>query len=244
MEKTMGKSNCHRRLEFAFTLSEVLITIGIIGVVSALTIPTLIKSYQKRVIEVNLKKTYAEIQNIIRQSEVDNGSFEGWDYNCEYSTFVNKYIAPYWHLYQCVGDCFAKDESYISGKTGDAVTSSWWKTMPKFYTKDGRYVAIFSNFDSTSNLARIVFVIDVNGSFGKSVMSQDVFMLSFSYRNNEKRVEFSNGYSTPSSWTIERLEQNCEAKIDFGGEYCGELIRKNGWKFPKNYPFEIGVKSE
>ena len=32
---------------FGFTLAEVLITLGIIGVVAAMTIPTLIKTYQK-----------------------------------------------------------------------------------------------------------------------------------------------------------------------------------------------------
>lgn len=33
----------------AFTLAEVLVTLGIIGVVSAMTVPTLMQNYQKRV---------------------------------------------------------------------------------------------------------------------------------------------------------------------------------------------------
>lgn len=37
--------------KFAFTLAEVLITLGVIGVVAAMTIPTLITSYQKHVVE-------------------------------------------------------------------------------------------------------------------------------------------------------------------------------------------------
>ena len=36
----------------AFTLAEVLITLGIIGVVAAMTIPTLISNYQKKQFEV------------------------------------------------------------------------------------------------------------------------------------------------------------------------------------------------
>lgn len=34
---------------FAFTLAEVLITLGIIGIVAAMTIPTLINNYQKKI---------------------------------------------------------------------------------------------------------------------------------------------------------------------------------------------------
>lgn len=42
--------------KIAFTLAEVLITLGVIGVVAAMTIPTLITSYQKHVVETKLTK--------------------------------------------------------------------------------------------------------------------------------------------------------------------------------------------
>ena len=40
----------HSDKSMAFTLSEVLITLGIIGVVSAITIPTLISNFQKNML--------------------------------------------------------------------------------------------------------------------------------------------------------------------------------------------------
>ena len=43
--KSFGKVNCRR---YAFTLAEVLITITVIGVVAALTIPNLVNNYQNR----------------------------------------------------------------------------------------------------------------------------------------------------------------------------------------------------
>ena len=46
-----------------FTLAEVLITLGIIGTVSAMTIPTLITNYQRQVWESKLKKTYSIATN-------------------------------------------------------------------------------------------------------------------------------------------------------------------------------------
>lgn len=46
-----------------FTLAEVLITLGVIGVVAAMTIPTLMMNYQKQVWESKLKKTFAIATN-------------------------------------------------------------------------------------------------------------------------------------------------------------------------------------
>ena len=40
----------------AFTLAEVLITLGIIGIVAAMTIPTLITNYQKNITITRLKE--------------------------------------------------------------------------------------------------------------------------------------------------------------------------------------------
>lgn len=48
---------------FGFTLAEVLITLGIIGVVAALTIPTIIARYKAKVMEVQFKKAYSTLFN-------------------------------------------------------------------------------------------------------------------------------------------------------------------------------------
>lgn len=56
-----------------FTLSEILITIGIIGIISAVTMPILISSYQKMVLKNQFKHAYSLISQAIRQVEVNNG---------------------------------------------------------------------------------------------------------------------------------------------------------------------------
>ena len=40
------------KTKFGFTLAEVLITLGIIGVVAALTLPSLVTNYQKQIKKV------------------------------------------------------------------------------------------------------------------------------------------------------------------------------------------------
>ena len=52
--------------KYGFTLAEVLITLGIIGVVAAMTIPTLISDYQKRTYVTGLQRAYAQIQQVFK----------------------------------------------------------------------------------------------------------------------------------------------------------------------------------
>src|SRR5574344_2035276 len=58
--------------KFAFTLAEVLIVLGIIGVVAAMTIPTLINNYQVSQYESALKHTYSTLIAGFKQIELNN----------------------------------------------------------------------------------------------------------------------------------------------------------------------------
>lgn len=58
----------------AFTLAEVLITLGIIGVVAALTMPVLIANYKNKVFITKTKKVYSNIQNAIIMAQQDSGN--------------------------------------------------------------------------------------------------------------------------------------------------------------------------
>ena len=90
----------------AFTLAEVLITLGIIGVVAAMTLPALIQKNNDRVTITKLKK-FMSVMN----SANENGPIESWnlvasDYDEELGSstpegkegkdaFLKKYILPY-----------------------------------------------------------------------------------------------------------------------------------------------------
>ncbi len=57
---------------FAFTLSEVLVTLSIVGVISVLTLPNLMSSYQKKVQVASLQRTYNMIVNATAKYMTDN----------------------------------------------------------------------------------------------------------------------------------------------------------------------------
>jgi prepilin-type N-terminal cleavage/methylation domain-containing protein len=57
----------------AFTLAEVLITLGIIGIVAAMTIPTLLSNVTKRQYVARLRKTVSTLSNAARMSNAQYG---------------------------------------------------------------------------------------------------------------------------------------------------------------------------
>ena len=79
----------------AFTLAEVLITLGIIGVVAAMTIPTLVGNYKKSVVENKLKQAVSIINQAIILSAVDNGTPDIWGITNGQKTTFAQYIQPY-----------------------------------------------------------------------------------------------------------------------------------------------------
>ena len=56
-----------------FTLAEVLITLGIIGIVAAMTLPALIQNYQKMVLKSQFKKVYTTLFNAIKLAQAKTG---------------------------------------------------------------------------------------------------------------------------------------------------------------------------
>ena len=71
----------NRKQKTAFTLAEVLITLGIIGIVAAMTLPTLINYYRHKVLETQFKKAYSILWNI--HMRMIN------DYDGVYANFIN-----------------------------------------------------------------------------------------------------------------------------------------------------------
>ena len=95
----------------AFTLAEVLITLGIIGVVAALTLPSLIQSYKERVTVTKVQKAYSILNQAFKRISEEYGEPQDWPGvekqigscgECSiahlnlYSNFISgeKYIAP------------------------------------------------------------------------------------------------------------------------------------------------------
>lgn len=80
-----------------FTLSEVLITLVIIGVVAAITIPVITVGHQQTETISKLKKALSVANQALQASTIDNGEVSAWYNKSEIG--LNKYMATYWHPY-------------------------------------------------------------------------------------------------------------------------------------------------
>lgn len=63
-----------------FTLAEVLIVLGIIGVVAALTIPALITNYKAIQLHSRFKKSYSTLSQVMKLAQEDDVVFEEYSY--------------------------------------------------------------------------------------------------------------------------------------------------------------------
>ena len=87
-----------------FTLAEVLITLGIIGVVAALIIPMFIQNYKNQATASKLKQTYAILKQAEQRAVPEFGDIANWTIesgDAYGNDFIKKYYAPYLKTVPC-----------------------------------------------------------------------------------------------------------------------------------------------
>ena len=203
----------------AFTLAEVLITLSIIGVVAAMTMPALIANTKKSEISAKLKKFNTTMAQCVLLSEQDNGPAEEWSNPGEYDTFdldkfFKTYLAPY-IKYSSAG-----------------LKTEYGSKRYYVYLLDGGYFYFVKG-----NCVDIVY--DVNGSKKPNAHGRDIFRFLLC---GSKSPEWCDGrhfcpmYST-SAHTREEKIQDC-IKGDRGSG-CTGLLEYDGWEFKKDYPIRL-----
>ena len=83
----------------AFTLAEVLITLGIIGVVAAMTLPTVVSNYRHKEATARLKKFYSTMQQAIIYAENDFGEMKNWEVDSNNETSNVDRAEKYYRTY-------------------------------------------------------------------------------------------------------------------------------------------------
>ena len=68
------KGGYMKKCKIAFTLAEVLITLGVIGVVAAITLPIIHSNIQEHILRNQFKKSYSNLFNAMNRVEAENGA--------------------------------------------------------------------------------------------------------------------------------------------------------------------------
>ncbi len=181
----------------AFTLAEVLITLAIIGVVAAMTIPTLIANYQEKQTVTKLTDAYAIMSNAYALAKVEKGPISGWFPNAvqggseideetgeitfdenmikNADTFLD-IIAPYLKMIsRCKGNdqsCPKHEKTYTLDGT-ERLTD--YKHFSYSTLANGVIIRIGSIKIPCDTLSCGDFSVDINGFTGPNTNGKDIF---------------------------------------------------------------------
>ncbi len=231
MAEVFHHADKHRK--FAFTLAEVLITLGIIGIVAVLILPGAITNYKKKVIVERLKANYSIFSQVINSAKQDYGDISSWDLTLSSIDFANKYILPYlstsvqktkWYKIQTLRNVEDGINGFLFWSTG----------RPVYMLGNG------VNFSYQRDQGLSWIVIDINGSKGPNVMGTDGFAFVIdASRNQLIPYGFGLPKETLASKNVSKVEHACAEGVGwryYQGGYCAALIMAEGWKIPDDYP--------
>ncbi len=206
----------------AFTLSEILITIGIIAIVAALTMPALIANHQKKVVAVRLEKFYSVFNQALFMSVIDNGDMSTWTFPVSYydwegsCTFFNTYLKKYMQ--------------YIDLKCKQIQTV--WPTFG---------VEITLSDGSAFNIAgEWVTFYPVSGR--RKYVNRDIFLFIMLKDSNKL---YPYGYARKRDEILKNShhDMNCMKKsVDINtaeekSRACASVIMQDGWEISEDYPW-------
>ena len=171
----------HSLRKAAFTLAEVLVTLGIIGVVSAMTVPTLMQNYQRQSYVTQLHKVYNELSQALVRYQNDKNAVNLREAGLTGANAMNSFITTYLKVVKDCGNdfsaCFGSDYKKINGTSlsfGEASSAAG-----VFVLAGGQSIAIFSrNSDSqqySNSIATIL--VDVNGKKGPNIQGRDFYQM-------------------------------------------------------------------
>lgn len=229
------------KVMLGFTLAEVLITLGIIGVVAAMTIPNLIANYRAHQLSSRFLESYSIIQQVFKQMEADDISLLPTDYNTGsyYKTFMKYLQAPTdcglgGNIGLIAGNkkskpCFNSNagNTDVPYKTLDGKTNAW---SPLF---DDGQIALQNGslllFENNIIEQRVYVSVDLNGYNNKpNRWGYDLF--TFQLKDGELKTMGAKGTDYPD------VDSYCNKSDgnDRNGIACAQKAKENPLEYFKD----------
>ena len=220
----------------AFTIAEVLITLGIIGIIAAMTLPSLITKHQKNLTISQLKRVYTVLNQALNLSQAVNGEFKYWDNALVIGQeeYYERYWKPYFNnpkVCQTYKECgyksltpwTYKQYGVVKTHTLNCVHNSLRRTI---ILNDGTLVSISVSTGDGITLDNNIYV-DLNGSKNPNRHGRDFFVLKKKKKNGIQPY----GYD----YTQEQLKKNCNKNaLNYA---CAAKIIGDSWQIKDDYPW-------
>ncbi len=216
------------RSKKAFTLSEVLITLGIIGVVSALTLPSVVINYKNRVYVAQLQRTCnilsTAASRLMKDEEVDDMIYTSLfidDASVAAAKAAQEdFFKKYFKVTHLCGYENKNKECLGAVYKGLNKNNGFFPEPGKQYcakVDTGAVVCINGYGLSSNDYANVS--IDVNGAKGPNILGRDAFNLILDRKGSLK--ESAHNGSRHAKCGVSHVEY---------GAGCFDKIVKDGWK--------------
>ena len=228
----------HNTRRVGFTLAEVLITLGIIGIVSALTIPNLINKFEEKRTITLLKETYSMLSQAMIYVVNEHGIVDKWVKSNNQMTddelkdTVNKTLdlfKPYLKIAKTCSasetTCLGSDDETIRALSGGVNSRLTNKGYNTFVLNNGAKLLISVNSDSPAGMSCgritsapcVFFRVKTDNSkknvYGKNFFEFHVF--------NDRILPAGNKNATYMSFSA-----NCN--LNSSGRGCAAWVIENG----------------
>ncbi len=233
-----------------FTLAEVLITLAIIGVVAALTIPTVMRNYQKTQTLTKLKKTYSTLANTTNLAMADHGPIAVWNIGESSSSqasvdFVNTYMIPYLKVSKNCENKITGDCAFNYSDLNSNTQRSFGNIYSRFYLNDGTFVASRISNSTTEegrNYRQVHVLVDINGQKKPNKYGKDLYFFKYyifhGNQSNSYNGKFLPYYYNDSRDLLTGKTGHPDSCSKEGtGAVCAALILKDGWQISDDYPW-------
>ncbi len=165
-----------KKFVVAFTIAEIIIVLGIIGIIAQMTIPDLIANTQESIWENAAKEAFSKSSQAVQQMRMDEGGTLAYYFN-NVQTFKPVFIKYFKIIKDCnLRDCVPQSNTSEIYKTwpGKIKANTYLIDDGQFITADGMFFGI-ENASLNANLLGIT--VDVNGyTKGPNQFGKDVYM--------------------------------------------------------------------
>ncbi len=202
----------------AFTLAEVLVTLGIIGVVSALTVPTLMKNHQKVTYVTQLHKVYNEVSQAISMVLTDSNAVSLAESKLKRNGIENFMRTYFKSTKICdsntLTDCLADEYINMNEATirlRDSISSDGICAV----LTSGSVVCI-------SNMGLYTVLTDINGKSGPNILGRDLFTFQIDNSGDLYTGDLDN--------KVANFTSGCTNASEDSYGYCFAKIVNDSWK--------------
>ena len=217
---------------------------------AAITLPTLIQNYQKRVTVEKLKTSYSLLTQTFERAKIDYGTdLKQWDSGGRDGTaryvVYNNYFKPYLDVTNLSKSVCPKGKCNPSYKALSGGNVNLSGLEGSFYLKNGAFIWIRPFVCGVADYSNVIY-IDINGpKHGPNILGKDTFDFVFRVgakpnieRQKTPLISACEGYSRDQLKNIcnkSYKDKRCGAENVVS--CCAELIKKDGWQISKDYPW-------